>query len=364
MKAILPILVALSALAVSGTAAYYSITGLGSLFAGATEAVIIMATALEFSKLIIASVLYRFWEDLKSFLKVYLSLALFVLVVITSTGIYGFLSAAYQETSSKIGVVDEKVLQLQNRKESVSTRLDLVQSEKGQLIKSMGDLQYGLSNNQISYKDAQGNLITSTSSANRRSIEKQLDALRQREQLLDSQSKILIAELDSISSRELELKTELLESGEVGSLKYIANITGMDLDSVVNYLILMLVVVFDPLALSLVTVFNMITSKKTNPEEKQEVKHSILGFEKKEEEKIEPVDINTEPIKEEVKPVNPVLTKVGPRDILSSDIEKINRKSPEVSELLLKSGEVVKVATQDLIKLKDPKDSTNVIQYL
>lgn len=262
MKNLLPILVAISALAVSASAAYYSITGLGDLFAGASQAVIIMASSLEFSKLVIASVLYRFWSSLKILLKVYLSIALVVLVVITSTGIYGFLSAAYQQTSSKLGVVDEKLKLVEFKKESISSKLELVITQKNQLIESIGNLQYGLSNNQTSYKDAQGNLITSTSSANRRAIEKQLDDLKSREQVLDNQFKDYSIEMDTIASQELKLKTELLESGEVGSLRYISNLTGLDLDVVVNYLILMLVLVFDPLALALVTVFNVITYKK------------------------------------------------------------------------------------------------------
>lgn len=262
MKNLLPILVAISALAVSASAAYYSITGLGDLFAGSSQAVIIMASSLEFSKLIIASVLHRFWKVLKTFLKVYLSISLFVLVVITSTGIYGFLSSAYQKTSSKIGVVDEKLKQVEFKKESLNSKIDLVVSQKNQLIESIGNLQYGLSNNQISYKDAQGNVLTSTSSATRKSIEKQLDDLKNREQVLDIEFKEYSVELDTISSQELKLKTELLQSGEVGSLRYISNLTGLDLDVVVNYLILMLVLVFDPLALALVTVFNVITFKK------------------------------------------------------------------------------------------------------
>jgi hypothetical protein len=91
MKYITPILVAIAALAVSVTAAYYSITGLGALFAGASTAVIIMASALEFSKLVIASVLYRFWAELKIYLRIYLSIALFVLVVITSFNCFEFI---------------------------------------------------------------------------------------------------------------------------------------------------------------------------------------------------------------------------------------------------------------------------------
>lgn len=275
---VLPALVALAALAVSATAAYYSVTGLGELFAGATTAVIIMASTLEFSKLIVASVLYRYWSMLKNYLRVYLGIALIVLVVITSTGIYGFLSAAYQATSNKIGVVDEQLNQVEVKKKTLETKFDLLLTQKQQITKSIGDLQLGLSTNQVQYKDAQGNIITSTSSATRRSLEKQLDELKVREENIDNQIEELSTTSEQISISELELKTKLLNAGEVGSLRYIAKITGMELDNVVNYLILLLVVVFDPLALALVTVFNVITSDKRDEYGSDE---SILDQKKK-----------------------------------------------------------------------------------
>jgi hypothetical protein len=266
---ILPILVAISALGVSATAAYYSVTGLGELFAGASIPVIIMASTLEFSKLIVASVLYRYWDILKVYLKLYLGIALFVLVVITSTGIYGFLSSAYQQTSNKLGVVDEQLNQVEIKKNSLNTKFELLLNQKQQIIKSIGDLQLGLSNNQVSYKDSEGDILTSTSSATRKTLEKQLQDLNNRESLVDSQLDILTKDLEETNSKELQLKTNLLNAGEVGSLKYIAKISGIDLDNVVNYLILLLVIVFDPLALALVTVFNVITTTSNSKDDSE-----------------------------------------------------------------------------------------------
>ena len=268
-SAILPILVAISALGVSATAAYYSVTGLGELFAGASIPVIIMASTLEFSKLIVASVLYRYWDILKVYLKLYLGIALFVLVVITSTGIYGFLSSAYQQTSNKLGVVDEQLNQVEIKKNSLNTKFELLLNQKQQIIKSIGDLQLGLSNNQVSYKDSEGDILTSTSSATRKTLEKQLQDLNNRESLVDSQLDILTKDLEETNSKELQLKTNLLNAGEVGSLKYIAKISGIDLDNVVNYLILLLVIVFDPLALALVTVFNVITTTSNSKDDSE-----------------------------------------------------------------------------------------------
>ena len=93
-----PFIIAFSALSVSASAAFYSVSGLSKLFAGASFEVIIMAGSLEVAKIVIASLLYQYWKDLNKLLRTYLTIATVVLVLITSMGIYGFLSAAYQET--------------------------------------------------------------------------------------------------------------------------------------------------------------------------------------------------------------------------------------------------------------------------
>ena len=93
-----PSIIALSALSVSVSAAFYSVSGLSKLFAGAAFEVIVMAGSLEVAKLVIASLLYQYWDTINKYLRTYLSIAAVVLVLITSMGIYGFLSAAYQDT--------------------------------------------------------------------------------------------------------------------------------------------------------------------------------------------------------------------------------------------------------------------------
>jgi len=97
-KGIFPFIIALSALSVSLSAAFYSVSGLGKLFAGASTQVIIMASSLEIAKLVIAYLLYQYWNTLNKILRAYLAIATIVLMLITSMGIYGFLSGAYQET--------------------------------------------------------------------------------------------------------------------------------------------------------------------------------------------------------------------------------------------------------------------------
>ena len=91
-----PKLVGLSALLIAGSAAFFSVFGLSKLFAGATFAVIIMASSLEFGKLVAASFLYRYCDKINFLQKFYMSLSTVMLILLTSAGIFGFLSNAYQ----------------------------------------------------------------------------------------------------------------------------------------------------------------------------------------------------------------------------------------------------------------------------
>ena len=122
-KRLFPLLIAFSALSVSASAAFYSVSGLSKLFAGAAFAVIVMAASLEIAKLVIASLLYQYRKTLPIFLKWYLSMACVVLILITSMGIYGFLSAAYQETAAKAGNVDSQIALIETKRDNIKEQL-------------------------------------------------------------------------------------------------------------------------------------------------------------------------------------------------------------------------------------------------
>jgi len=254
---VFPFIIALSALSVSASAAFYSVSGLSKLFAGASLEVIIMASSLEVAKLVIASLLYQYRKELSKLLKVYLSIALVVLVLITSMGIYGFLSAAYQETANKAGNLDAQIELLVTKRDNFEGQLVGYTEEKESLNQSISDLRAGLAGNTIQYKDKEtGEIITTTSSSNRRAFERQLD------QALDRQD-ILNEKIDGINQSIFDLETEIVEvktgndlAGELGPLKYLSDLTGIGMDSIINYLLLIIVFVFDPLAISLVIAAN------------------------------------------------------------------------------------------------------------
>ena len=255
-KYILPIIIALSALSVSASAAFYSVTGLSMLFAGASVAVLIMASSLEVAKLVIASLLYQYRKTLPKGLKIYLTTAAVVLVLITSMGIYGFLSSAYQETASKAGTLDSKIALVETKRDNIKTQLSVFNAEKESINKSVTDLRNGLSNNVITYTNAQGQVMTSTSSATRKTLEKQLDQAIERQTEINSR-------VDDLNTKLFDYETEIVETstnselaGELGPLKYLSGLTSIPMDRIINYLLLVIIFVFDPLAIALVIAAN------------------------------------------------------------------------------------------------------------
>jgi hypothetical protein len=251
-----PLLIAFSALSVSTSAAFYSVSGLSKLFAGAAFAVIVMAASLEIAKLVIASLLYQYRKTIPRFLKYYLSIACFVLILITSMGIYGFLSAAYQETAAKSGTIDAKISLVEVKRDNVKGQLLVYNEEKSSINEAVSSLRTGLSTNKIQYTDTLGNVITTTSRATRRALEKQLDQAIERQTIINSKVDILNEQLFKYETEIVEIKTSDVVSGELGPLKYLSGLTGIPMDRIINYLLLTIIFVFDPLAIALVVAAN------------------------------------------------------------------------------------------------------------
>ena len=254
---IFPFIIALSALSVSASAAFYSISGLSKLFAGATLAVIIMASSLEVAKLVIASLLYQYRKGLPRLLKYYLSVACIVLILITSMGIYGFLSAAYQETAAKAGNIDAQIALIETKRDNVKEQLAVYNAEKSTINGAVSDLRAGLSNNTIQYKDKEtGQIITTTSSSTRRALEKQLDQAIERQTEINAKVDELNTKLFDYETEIVEVKTSDAVSSELGPLKYLSGLTGTPMDKIINWLLLTIIFVFDPLAIALVIAAN------------------------------------------------------------------------------------------------------------
>jgi hypothetical protein len=253
MKKLFPWVIALSALAVSSSAAFYSIYGLGKMFAGATNQVMILAGSLEFAKLVTASLLYQYWEKLNGILKMYLLIATLVLILITSAGIYGFLSSAYQDTAFKVESQDKNVSMLDNNIESIKRATNTYQSQVDQKNSRVEKL----TNIRINLQNTQDTLIRR--SASTKGVRQQITDIDTEIKRLDSEVGVLNDSISSknnsiniIEAKKLEISSDSDLAKEVGPLKYIAGLTGKPLDVVVNWYIIILMLVFDPLAIALV----------------------------------------------------------------------------------------------------------------
>lgn len=259
---IFPWVIALSALSVSGSAAFYSVYGLSKMFAGASLQVMIMAGSLEFAKLVIASLLHQYWSSINKILRAYLLIATLVLIAITSGGIYGFLSSAYSETSLKMENIDKQVELIEAKKTMFTEKLSSLKEENETVSENIKSLTSALSNNVVQYTDRNtGQLITTTSSANRRSFEAQLEKERERKDELTPQISAISDSISSLDLKVLELEMNSDVAAEIGPLKYIAEISGKTIDEVVNWYIIGLIFVFDPLAISLVVAANFAFSR-------------------------------------------------------------------------------------------------------
>ena len=254
-------LMSISTLGLAGSAAYYSVFGLSSLFAGARFEVIIMAGALEFSKLIIASYLHNNWKT-AGWMKWYLTLAVGVLMVITSAGIYGFLTSAYQKTADQLGILDKQVQVIDLKKGRFQEQLDYFNIEKKQLSESITELRNGLSNNVVQYRDKEtGQIITTTSSSQRRALERQLSSAVESRDGVSRKIEVLTDSITSLDLQVLDLESNNEVAAEVGPLRYMSEITGKSMGIIVNWFTLLIVFVFDPLAISMVIALNKLTKK-------------------------------------------------------------------------------------------------------
>jgi hypothetical protein len=248
-KKLLPWLITLCALGLGGTAAYYSIIGLSKLFVGAATAVIIMASFLELSKLTLATLLHSYWSDLKYIQKIYYVISLIILSIITSAGVYGVLSDGYQTTANQSSIVDQKIQTLETKKSLYEDTRNNILKEKQSIAELKGTLS---SSTTTQSTDRKGNLVIKSNKAN---IE-QLQSANQSDERLTTKLDITNDSIFALENKILEVKTTSKVANELGPLKYLSNLTGQSMDKIINWFLLVIIFVFDPLAISLVIAAN------------------------------------------------------------------------------------------------------------
>ena len=256
----------LSALFIAGCAAFFSVFGIGKLFSGAFIAVVIMASSLEIGKLVTASFLYRYWDKINLLQKVYMAAATIMLILITSAGIFGYLSNAYQgatvefeKQTTALIFKEEQVEQLEEDKQFLLNELD-------QQVQSLPD-----------------NYIT---------------AKRKLREDYNPQILSINSELLDLKKEVGELKTNLVETGvDVGPAVYLARTFNTDIDTVVKFFIFILIFVFDPLAVMLVVAYNQVLLENRPKEKTQHENWKDIYS--------QPTLIEEEEPKKPKKPVNP-----------------------------------------------------------
>ena len=254
---IFPSLIALSALSVSASAAFYSVSGLSKLFAGASFEVIIMAGSLEVAKLVIASLLYQYWSTLNKLLRTYLSIAAVVLVLITSMGIYGFLSAAYQDTYRQLSIKENQTAFLTQKKDFYEKDVVRYDQELERISNNIATLSNAKASSiQVRDTSSSTGFRQTISTTELRLSQKRIEVEEENRASVQTKREIAADSLQKYQLQILDLENNTEVAGELGPLQYLSGLTGTPMDKIINILLLIIIFVFDPLAISLVVAAN------------------------------------------------------------------------------------------------------------
>lgn len=264
------------ALGLSGTAAYYSVVGLSIVFVGVAIPVIIMGTFLEISKIAIATYLHDRWKETYGVLKIYMTTALVILSIITSLGIYGLLSTGFQGNIAKLEITDKQVKNIELKKKRFEEIKDEFAKEKTILDGDITKLRDGLSNNTTtqSVDRKTGQIVTKANTANRKTFEGQLKDAQIRR---DTISKRIDDFNDSITKLDVEIldiQSQEISGSELGTIKYVSELLNWDIKRTANLFILILIFVFDPLAITLVIATNQAFKGNKKDEDKSTINTS------------------------------------------------------------------------------------------
>ena len=285
-QGIFPFIIAFSALSVSASAAFYSVSGLSKLFAGASFEVIIMASSLEIAKLVIASLLYQYWTTINKILRTYLAIAAVILVLITSMGIYGFLSAAYQETYSQLSIVENQKSFIQQKINFYQTDVTRYDEELERISNNIGTLSNAKATSiQVRDTTVSGGVRNTISTAELRLAQQRISVEEENRKEVQAKRSVAADSLQKFQLQVLELENNTEVAGELGPLKYLSGLTGAPMDKIINYLLLVIIFVFDPLAISLVIAANF-AFEKAYP--KKKYRKNLYGEDVWEDDKFEP----------------------------------------------------------------------------
>ena len=246
------------AVGLSLTAAYYSVMGLSILFASVAIPVIIMGSFLELSKIAITTYLHDQWKKTYTMLKVYLTTALVILSFITSLGIYGLLTTGFQENISKLEIGGKEVANVQLKRDRFNEIKKEYTLEKNTLDKDISQLRNALSTNTTTQTvdKKTGQVISKANTGNRKAFESQLTLALENKTKISTKIEALNDSLTNLDIQVLNMESKSQLGNELGAIKYVSELTGMPIKKTANIFILLIIFVFDPLAIILVIATN------------------------------------------------------------------------------------------------------------
>lgn len=255
------ILLGLITTSIAGAAAFFSIYGLAQIFSGTFWAVVLMGASLEAGKLVTASFLYRYWKKISTILKVYLVVAVLVLMFITSMGIFGFLSQSYQTDSLPL--------------KEMQVKIDGLKQEQSALITRKSEL------------DAARQAAITAAVNNQSTKSRVLGSKERLAKVYDTETKTINERLPVLTNEIQELNQKVLTTQlHTGPITYIAKAFGREIDDATKWAILLLITAFDPLAVALTIGVNI----AVNIRKSELAQAAQLQFEKDRQDKIDQLD--------------------------------------------------------------------------
>jgi len=294
------LLLGFSALFIAGCAAFFSIWGIGLLFSGASIAAMVMASSLELGKLVATSFLYRFWKKSQWMLKSYLCGAVFILMLITSLGIFGYLTSAYQQSSIKYTMMMDSIKLLEDQKKQEQSKINEVKLR----IDSLSALR---KTQESRLSEINTNALLARNPIQFRQVQDQtmelIDQTDKNIKTENDKSSGYSATIDAIDKKIADLKLNTASNKDIQTFKFVADELNMNLNTVVKWFILVLIFVFDPLAVALILAYNMAISKEYaiyTPDDKKQTPKPIEEPPKK--------IVTTPVVEQSITPIEPVNT--------------------------------------------------------
>jgi hypothetical protein len=338
----LKILVGLSAVVVAGCAAYFSVTGLGVLFAGASVSVMVMAGSLEAAKLVAATYLKQEWDTLKGFNKWYLTVAVATLMLITSAGIFGYLSNAFQQQNLSLQKVERDIAVYQIQIEKNDKEIERYTNQLNN--------QQNIRNSQEANLSKQIDKDKSTARVSQmiRTADKEIASISKRIDELTKQNNVSLDSINSIKNVNINLERE------VGGFRFVAEAFGVPLNDVVKFFILIIVLVFDPLAVALIIAFNGLIMKRKEEKILEKVdskEYEVYGDKEKQKQALvdlmemdQKLGLYDEPFDNPLikKEETPILSSEKDAEIFFNEIENPSEPNEKLKEAASQYNEEVK----------------------